>query len=190
MIDNFEAINKMIYWPDDGSIVHVTIVQRSKDGHPRATRYIQDFYIKSESDFEFMYPAIKVICNEYNARAYINPNPKYPEHIIYKIIELCVAKLKNKHYGILDMFGHCADKAITKHRKIWMIDIDERHDEETLNTLINLIRKCKSNHNDPIIDILPTVNGWHIMTNPFSIDDLGGIKLEINKNSSTLLYYP
>lgn len=189
MIDNFDKINDIIFWPNDGSIVHVTIVQRSKDGHPRATRYIQDFYIKSAVDFKFMYPAIKAICNEYNARAYINPNPKYPEHIIYKIIEICVAKLKNKHYGILDMFGHCVNKTITKHGKIWMIDIDDKLYQPELDAILNNIERCRSNHTNTILAVYDTPNGHHILTHPFKVDDLK-IELSINKNSPTLLYYP
>lgn len=207
MIDNFEKIKELLTF-DQHEIYHVSLIQRSKDGNDKSTRIIQDFYIKSLDYFEFIWPGIRSLCELYNARAYINLNGKAPEAILYKLMANGLERLKNKQYSILGMMPHCVAVCNGIGRKVWVVDIDEKISDDQLFSIYTDINSCRSSNTMPthqtikngklitvestgynnVITTINTPNGYHILTLPFNVQELDN-KLEIKKNSPTLLYF-
>ena len=185
MIDNFDKIRPNLHFTGD-VLYHVQIIQRSKDGHTTNTRTIVDFYVHNAAYFEFITSAIKTLCNSYNARAYINLNPKSEESILWKMMDSGMERLKNKQPKPLSLLPHSVSSVNGFGRKVWIVDVDDSNVH--LDDIIYDINKCKSGQQTNAIDVFPTVNGYHILTHPFDLTDLS-LKLEIKKNSPTLLYY-
>ena len=85
-------------------------------------------------------------------------------------------------HGILD---HAVMKSGTEGRRIWVVDVDDQ-DENVLNEYIAKINNARSEHDNNVIDILPTAHGFHLITYPFDFRDIKGV--EIKKEGLTLLY--
>lgn len=188
MIDNFEKIESLLNFE---GVYQLQILQRSKDGHDKSSRMILEWFITSENQFRFLQPAIELVCNEYSARAYINLNPRSPEAILYKTLELGIEKVKNKDYTPLNLTSSAAGKLSGHSRKIWIIDVDNR--EYDLDLICSRIEQCQSGYVKNVINILPTVNGFHILTCPFNLMEFQRDEfpeISIHKNNPTLLYAP
>lgn len=188
MICNFDKIRTLIF--DEGGIYHLQILQRSKDGHDKSSRLVAEWFITSDVHLDFLKPAIIRLCEEYQARAYINLNRKLPEAVIYKMLEGLVDRVKNKTWKPLNLLGHCVDVCNSEY-KVWILDVDSN--EYDLDLIRSRVEQCKSGKTRNVIDILPTVNGFHILTCPFNFQELDlreFPEVTIYKNNSTLLYAP
>ena len=87
-------------------------------------------------------------------------------------------------------------------RKSWIIDIDTKEIEVLIDTS-NEICKCLSsrpnnddnviNDYDNIISVIPTLNGYHIITYPFNLNQIEPYRcknpFDLQKNNPTLLYF-
>lgn len=168
---------------------HVQILQRSKDGHDKATKLVAEWFIGSEQRFNFLIPAMANLCNAYNARCYINLNPKSDESVLWKMLRNSAERLETKSYSPYSMLSSAHDSCNGHGFKRWVIDIDDPFVEvEPLVEQINLCRSATPNKN--VICQIPTKNGVHLITNPFNLSQIqfpSGI--EVKKNNSTLLYY-
>ena len=187
MVNNFDRIRPLLTWSSP-VIYHLQILQRSKDGHDKASRLIAEWFITSERQFDFLRPAIVSLCNEYSARAYINLNGKRPESVIYKMLEGLVERIKNKTYNPLNLLASSVAQC-NSNFKIWIIDVDNF--EYDLNLICSRIEQCRSGMTKNVIDILETVNGYHILTCPFNLQEFtkeGFEDITIHKNNPTVLY--
>jgi hypothetical protein len=183
MIDNFDKITNHLRF--DLGIFHIQIIKRSKDNPNEQTKIITDFYVQNEHYLHFMKPGIISLCKEYNARAYINPNPKREESVLYHLMESALDKIKSKQYKILPLLAHAVDITNANGEKIWIVDIDEK--DSDIEQIVSKINNQRSGYEVTVIDILDTPNGYHILTHPFDQRGLE-MNLEIKKNNNTLLY--
>lgn len=189
MINNFESIWPLLKF--DSGIHHLQILQRSKDGHDKSVRQILEWFITSENQLKFLEPAIISLCDIYTARAYINLNPKSPEQVLYKVLEEGIEKIKNKEYKPLNLLSSAVGKCNGNGVRVWIVDVDTK--EYNLDLLCKRIEQCQSGYTMNVIDILPTVNGFHILTCPFNLQEFNKDEFEeitIHKNNPTLLYAP
>jgi len=189
-IDNFDKILSILNF-DLGSY-HVQVLQRKKDGNVvsnnNQSRTIVEWIVYTEEKLLFLKPAIKNICQEYNARCYVTINPKSSEAVLWKMLENITMRLKNKQYFPSAILPHCHD---TVHgvasTKKWIVDVD--NPEVDINELCNNIEQCRSGHVQRVITIIPSKTGTHIITHPFDLTQIElPAEVEIKKNNSTLLF--
>lgn len=166
---------------------HVQILQRSKDGHDKSSRLVAEWFIGSEQRFTFLFPAMKVLCQTYDARCYINLNPKSDESVMWKILKNTGERLETKAYSPYSIVSSAHDSCNGYGVKRWIVDVDD----PTVNKgeLYSKINNCQSGVLVNTIAEIPTKNGYHIITHPFNLLQLElPIGVEVKKNNSTILY--
>lgn len=196
-IDNFDEIIPLLrgFWETytDPISFHVQVLQRKKDGHQvghnNKIRTIAEWFIYSEQTLLRLKPAIKSLCELYNARCYIAINGKTDEAVLWGIAVTSMKYIKNRQMSFKGMISHVHDTCNGHGIKRWIVDVDDLSiDLEQLISNINLCRSGTPNNN--VICQVPTKNGIHLITRPFDLSQIQlPAKVEIKKNNSTLLYY-
>lgn len=198
-VDNFKLIKSLLKFNNSDEFYFLQIIQRKKDGnnglHVRnGYRLIKSYYIYSVNDLESLEDRIKELCNNNNARAYINMNVRNAKEValtcISKYSELVLNN--NSFMGNNVWESSCGSTRARTYKALWLIDID---DIKLLSTIASIIFSCKHNPEFTFYSV-PTVNGAHIICNGFDtrdfykkLEDNNIGKVDIHKNNPTLLYY-
>ena len=219
VVDNFDLIKGLLKFEDKDDFYFLQIIQRKKDGNdvPSANngyRTIRPYYIKSIEDYEHRIPAIKQLCEQNNARAYITLNVRSAKGLLLSLIRESSTLIDedrcNQCFRILE---HCC--GITPKRGVkrtWIVDVDTKS-EDALRDVSDAVNRCKSankvddEHYDNVIAVIPTLNGFHLITCGFDKSQLSGFLKEtlkgeynddkfieevcgsIKKDNPTLLYF-
>ena len=190
-IDNFKQIHNIMEFDKFGEFYYISIMQRNKDGVKVASshdncRRIRTFYVFSLEEFDKITPFIKEICDNLNARCYIELNRKdifqCQLECIKRLAE-CIEHQTVKSRAIMDsVVGGAPSKD-----KLWMIDVDNHRPggDEYVDDVIDYIGYNKGEMHA----VLPTVNGCHIITSRFDHRKFNFKDAEIKRNAFTLLYY-
>ena len=219
MVDNFDLIKQLLHFDDKDDFYFCQIIQRKKDGNnvPSANngyRTIKTYYLRSIEDYERRIPAIIQLCEQNNARAYINPNVRNANEIALTAIQEFATLIKegraNQGHRIWDHSCGITPKKGVK--KLWIVDVDSKSTDlvAKVNAAIN---RCKSankvgeDHYDNVIAIIPTLNGYHLLTcgfdksqlKEFLEEGLEGMQIpekfieetcgSVKKDNPTLLYF-
>ena len=219
VVDNFELFKGLLKFEDKDDFYFCQIIQRKKDGNdvPSANngyRTIKTYYIRSMEDYERRIPAIKQLCEQNNARAYINPNVRNARGILLTLIKESATLLEEDRCNqCFRLFDHCC--GITPKRgvkKLWIVDVDSKS-EDAVCDVTNAVNRCKSankvddEHYNNVVAVIPTLNGFHLITcgfdrtqlKDFLAQSLAGYKestnlildicASIKKDNPTLLYF-
>lgn len=185
--DNFDICKTRLFTGDE-ALYHVYIVQRSKDGHLKATKSVAHFHVKNGTELEFLKPGIISLCELYNARAYINLNGKLQKPITINILTNITEGLKSNNFQCHNLFYSSMDQVLPRN-KVWVLDCDDT----SINKLENIIKvvngRKTGSTNGAVITALPTPNGFHLLTHPFDKSEFQIPNVEVKTNSPTLLYY-
>ena len=192
-VNNFDKIKNLLKF-DGKSIYLVWLVLRNKDGNTSAkgnnrNRTIKSYYFQDMDHFLEREQEIIDICRIFNCRAYICVNRKPLYNVLFEIEHNVMERIRQSIHGkvptIHGILDHAVMKSGTEGRRIWVVDIDDK-DENVLNDYIDKINNARSEHDNNVIDILPTAHGFHLITYPFDFRDIKGV--EIKKEGLTLLY--
>lgn len=176
VVDNFELIKTLLKFEDKDDFYFCQIIQRKKDGNdvPSANngyRTIKTYYIRSFEDYDRRVPAIIQLCEQNNARAYINLNVRNAKEVALQCskayIDLVLEDRCNQGHRIYD---HCCGITPKKgEKKRWVVDVDTK-DATVIATIVGIVNKCRSAnrvtdeyYNNAIASI-PTANGYHLIT--------------------------
>lgn len=191
MIDNFQQIenfiNKYPGW-EPGYFYFVQILTRSKDGHNKSVRVIKTYYVDSEEWLQEKKDEITKLCEFFNARAYINLNRKSYEKVAFKLNTILAQQLEFGQHRIAYLYDSAVGQ-LNSDYKVWVLDIDDPF--VNLPNLYRFINGLQP-EGDKILDTIETVNGYHILTKPFNVQEFYKIQPKeyvICKNNPTLLYY-
>lgn len=188
MVDNFEKVRKLLQFDNPDEFYYISIMQRNKDGVKVASshdncRRIRTFYVFSLEELDRITPFIKEICDKINARCYIELNRKNifdcQLSCISRLAE-CIKHRTRKSRAIMDSVVAGAPSR----DKWWLVDVDKKKYEP-----VTKVYDYVYEHNGIILNILPTVNGYHIITNRFDHREFKFEDCEIKRNAFTLLYY-
>lgn len=215
IVDNFELIKTLLKFEDKDDFYFCQIIQRKKDGNevPSANngyRTIKSYYIRSFEDYERRIPAIIQLCEQNNARAYINLNVRNAKEVALQCpkayIDLVLEDRCNQGHRVYD---HCCGITPKKgEKKRWVVDVDTK-DATVIASIVGIINKCRSSNRvtneyySNVIASIPTVNGYHLITVGFDKSmfkqylendtnfDEAFIKevLDTKKDNPTLLYF-
>lgn len=212
--DNFELIKNILRFDSKDDFYFLQIIQRKKDGCNvsdscnNGYRVIKSYYIRSITDLDRRRDKIIELCRSNNARAYINLNRRNTKQVALaaakSYIDLVREDRCNQGYRIWD---HCC--GITRDNnsiKYWIVDIDSK-DKDKLQEVISKINLCKSKEplrlpliyeefycgmggetRDNVKYIIPTPNGYHLLTIKFDARPLNKM-YNIKKDNPTILYY-
>jgi len=171
---------------------HVQVLQRSKDGHERATRKVAEWFVSSEDKLEFIMEGIKVLCQAYNARCYINLNPKSDRDVSWKVARSMLERLETSASNPISILSHAHDSVQGNGVKYWVVDVDDL-EKVDVAALTGKINQCQSGYENNVVATLESKSGTHLITVPFDTRQLSlagefAENIEIKKNASTILY--
>lgn len=198
-VDNTALLLMLMDFENENDFYYIEIIKRRKENPDLSKGSIKiiDFFIKSKEDLIKKYGLIKTICEYENARAYISVNKKSFKTLTNELIlKLMKRTINNNGYETYNgTVSNIINSMVNNSIKKWIIDVDFdlQNDkpfdaDELYQTVIKL---QKEGNREPVFDILPTVNGLHVITRPFNLKKFTEKfpNISVHKNGLTLLYY-
>lgn len=189
-IDNFRQIQAYLKEDDVDYLYEVQILRRGKD-HPElpaANWCVKSIYITGRDNLIKHQEEIIKLCEIFQARAYISMNRKSNRKCLKNAVKCFAERLYEGDFKKPEAIWSHAVGTTKSENKWWLIDVDSKN-VELLETIVNYIPQQQPNK--PIIGIIPTIAGYHILCNPFGCSQFD-IQFrdiaEIKKHALTLLY--
>ena len=182
-VNNFDLIRNLLKFEDKDDFYFLQIIQRKKDGNivPAANngyRTIKTYYIRSFEDFDRRKEAIIQLCEQNNARAYINLNVRSAKEVALEAAKAYIDLVREDrcHQGHRVYDHACGVTPKMGVKKKWIVDVDDLTPEQ-VNIICEKICKCRSGRHynaindvyDNIIAQIPTAHGIHIITHGFDV---------------------
>lgn len=196
MIDNFEIISPLLNFSNPQSFYFIQVLKRRKENPELKSNslVLNNYYIYGEGELNKIRERIVEECTKNNARACINLNTLNIEKIamftMQKIVELVI---KGDYKSVKNAYASTCGSHHSEENKRWVVDIDTK-DREIIDgvrgEIESLQAEIKKNQYQILAEI-PTVNGKHLICNPFRLDKFKQKfpKIEVQKNSPTLLFF-
>lgn len=198
IVDNFELIKPLFYFNEANNMFfHCQIVQRAKDHKPNKIkeRTITSYFIKSRDHLDSLKEEIILLCNHYNARAYINILGKdFKELQKLLLVRMCRNVTEDIVQDPKRVINQLAGELKSK-KSLWIIDVDDISTKDDILIWLDKYFKDKnplSSCNLFLHAEIPTVQGCHLIVSPFNSLEFSKSfpNVDIHKNSmGTLLYY-
>jgi hypothetical protein len=200
-INNFHLIKPMLKFESEDDFYFIQILQRKKDhkdgkvnGTNNNSRLVKAYYVYSEEYLDFITPEIIELCKLFNARAGINLNRRSFEKMALQHLKKVTDQIINKSFNkahkaypsVVGAFSNELDKR-------WILDIDypieNNFNGPELSDYINTLQPIKK---QKTIAIIPSKNGFHVITRPFNLKDFKDKypEIEVHKNNPTNLFIP
>lgn len=188
-IDNFKQIQAYLEKDDLVYLYEVQVLRRGKD-HPElpaANWCVKSIYIKGKEDLIKHQEEIIKLCETFQARAYISMNRKSNRKCLENAIKCYAERLYDGDFKKPEAIWSHAVGTTKPENKWWLIDVDSK-DVDLLQKVTEYIPQQAPNK--PIIGIIPTVAGFHVLCYPFNCSqfDAQFKDAEIKKHGLTLLY--
>ena len=203
-IDNFNVVQPLLEFGKD-TYYFVQIIKRRKDigneGMGVSELCLWQRFIDRPETLDRMKQEIQELCTIYNARAYIELNPRSLERwsieLTRKLLDrismqdfTSVQRLPNKVALLEETIKTRGLKVVDRRR--WMLDVDEK-------TTIPIADRWITEQEIRKVATIPTLSGAHIIIESFNYKRAGlklGGKVEtegtcfiLSPTSNTLLYY-
>jgi len=196
MIDNLELIKPLLNFSNPEDFYMLYVLKRKKDqpegerDNHQSVRTIKTYCIESIEHLEKRYEEIKQLCEMFKARAYIHVQKQNHKDVSLNMLATLAERIRdgaNKQQGLFDsVVGQ-----IKTQEKRWIVDIDikEKSFIEEVSTFINV--KCEPIR-DKINGIIPTKNGYHLITDKFNVMTFKEKypDTDVQKKNPTLLFLP
>lgn len=195
MVDNFEQIGKQLAFESDDIYYHLQIIRRGKDhlDLPSANRVIKTYYVCSKESLFELRDEIKSLCGLFQARAYINLNPKSIRKTSLLQLKYLSERIYTGDYKkIWKSWDTCAG-SIKGEQSRWIVDIDIKDWSDYHNNVVKYINCLQPTEvTNKIITYIPTKSGWHLLTTPFNLQQFKQKfpDIDVHKNNPTILYVP
>jgi len=182
MTDNFQRYKELITLcgglPDDnekGNLDRyyvVELMRRGKDNPdlPAANYHFRNYYIYSWRDLDRYEKEIKQVCNLLNLRAYCSVGSKRMSQVALDTLAESARRIAAHDYKrFYSIFESCSGKYLDRSGQLWVVDIGDTKDEQLARDLCQYIRTMESGYDDPVVYVMPTRTGQHIITRPFNL---------------------
>ena len=219
-VNNFKQIEDLIEIKEySNKFLHCQIVARAKDhkgdGKKVKEGAIKTYFIRSAEHLKSVEDEIKLLCDFYGARAYINLATKNFERLNKDLlVELAeMVSTNNLKRNPRRIMNHLAGK-LTSENPIWVVDVDDVSMENDIKEYIYFLfakgnipneqdihpdvlkewdRLSDEPYENYIIARIPTLNGIHLLTRGFNLKAFQEKfpNVDVHKNSmGTVLYVP
>ena len=201
-MNNKELLKDFIINIPKHCVLHLVIIRRKKE-NPDITgqrSIIKDYYISNYDYLESIWEEVVTISELFNARVYLNINPKPYNSIYINLLNICSSALSYNQYRNVNTIISSSVDSATSEDNYFIVDVDSKS-EDFINYIKDKINLCRGNKTR-IIKEVPTINGVHLICNKFDIkmyhrlidedfsDNWKGMQIPlVLKNSNTLLYY-
>lgn len=200
-LNNFWTISPMLRFDNPDMFYFIQIYKRRKDNPDmeRDMEVLGNFYVYTEEQFQRKFQSIRKICDDNNARAYIRLNRRSDRKIALQCLSRLATMIASDQYRIRNIYDSIAGEYHSEEDKSWLIDIDWKDFEDQKSILGNIHSLVedlqRQTGREPRMQIIPTKNGYHLITRPFNLKmldpyRLGGYRFDIHKDNPTILYAP
>ena len=196
MIDNLELIKPLLNFDSEGDFYMLYVFKRKKDqpeyerDNHQSVRTIRTYCIKSIDHLEKRYAEIKMMCEVFQARAYIHVQKQNHADVSLNMMVALAQRIQNGQHEQQGLFDSVVGQLKTLEKR-WVVDVDTR--DETLDREIQLYinTQCEP-FGMKIIANIPTKNGHHLITERFDVMEFRKKypAIDIQKKNPTLLYLP
>jgi hypothetical protein len=196
MINNIEIIKSLLNFSEQGDFYMLYVFKRKKDqpegerDNHQSVRTIKTYCVESIEYLERRYDEIKELCEMFKARAYIHVQKQNHKDVSLNMLASLAERIRDGVSNQKGLFDSVVGQIKTQEKR-WIVDIDTKSKEvvEEVATFINT--KCMPIQ-DKICSIIPTKNGYHLITDKFDVKTFSGKfpDIDIQKKNPTLLYLP
>jgi len=192
-VNNSAKIGTMISFEKD-DFYFLQILKRRKD-NPEMEKdmvVIKNYYVESMDQYIKLIPRIILLCQYENARAYFRLNKRNYKKIGLQMIRRVADHISSgNNKAIKTAFDSICGEYHSDTDKKWIVDIDSI-DNNINDVLFELTNLQLQTEKEPMMEIIPTKNGVHIITRPFNLkkfrETFSGI--DVHKDNPTILYCP
>ena len=196
MIDNIELIKPLLNFENEGDFYMLYVFKRKKDqpegerDNHQSVRTVKTYCVESIEYLEKRYDEIKQLCEMFKARAYIHVQKQNHKDVSLEMMIGLAEKIKNGQHNQKHLFDSVVGQ-IKTHEKRWIVDVDTK-DETELNAIKFAINKFCNPEGDKVHSIIPTKNGYHLITDRFDVMEFKKHfpEIEIQKKNPSLLFLP
>ena len=185
-VNNFQYIEKFLQPTNENDFWFAQIIKRKKDNPDmnRSERIIKSYNIKDYKHLIHFKEEIQLLCNYHNARFYLNLNVRDLKLCHIRLIQALMNNIAQDTYSSIyskvdSIFGSTTSPGRTKY---WIADINEDD-----IALVNDLKDAIDDNNGKKSLVLKTLNGYHIICEPFNREEI--VFKEIKINSPTLIYF-
>jgi len=196
MIDNIELIKPLLNFSEPGDFYMLYVFKRKKDqpegekDNHQSVRTIKTYCIESVEHLEKRYDEIKQLCEMFKARAYVHVQKQNHREVSLNMMVALAQRIQDGNHKQKGLFDSVVGQIKTLEKR-WIVDIDTKNKEvvEEVATFINT--KCRPVQ-DKICSIIPTKNGYHLITDRFDVKTFKETypEIDIQKKNPTLLFLP
>jgi len=196
MIDNIELIKDLLNFENEGDFYMLYVFKRKKDqpegerDNHQSVRTIKTYCVDSIEYLEKRYDEIKQLCEMFKARAYIHVQKQNHKDVSLEMMVSLAERIRNGQNIQKGLFDSVVGQ-IKTYEKRWIIDVDTK-DETELNAVKFAINKVCNPEGDKVHSVIPTKNGYHIITDRFDVMEFKKHfpDTDIQKKNPTLLFLP
>jgi hypothetical protein len=200
MINNLELIKPLLNFENEGDFYMLYILKRKKDqpegerDNHQSVRTIKTYCVDSIEYLETRMDEIQQLCETFKARAYIHIQKQNHKDVSLEMMVTLAEKIRNGQHNQKNLFDSVVGQLKT-YEKRWVVDVDTRGGLYLLKTK-TVINECCKPTGDKIHAVIPTKNGYHLITSRFDVMEFNrlmsveGEVPDIQKKNPTLLYYP
>ncbi len=201
MINNLDIIKPLLKFENKNDFYFIQVLQRSKE-HPdlgKNNYLIKPFYIFSIEDLDKKWDEMVLLSNTFNARTYIHLNRRNSYDIALDLMEDLAHNIKSNHLNYLSKSYQSVCGKYKGGDKSWVIDVDflmgkriPSIDDKLRDKICETLATIQPIGQTKIIAMIPTKNGYHLITNRFDSKKFKEQfpNIDIHKNNPTLLYCP
>jgi hypothetical protein len=191
-VNNFDTIRDFILKNQKADHFYfLQIIKRRKENEdmPAGQRVLKSYYINDVEYLDRKKEDILKLCEDNNARAYINLNIRSYEKVSIQMIKYLADAVYGKQFeNCKNAFEKIAGRNNADEDKKWILDVDMK-DQKLISEITAFIQTQRP-EGDKVTLILETKSGYHILCKPF---DPRGLKekypeIEIKKDNPTILY--
>ena len=196
MIDNLEIIKQLLNFREEGDFYFLMVLKRKKDqpegerDNHQSVRTIKTYCVESIEYLEKRYDEIKGLCEIFNARAYIHVQKQNHKDVSLDMMVALAERIKNGQHKQKHLFDSVVGQLKTREKR-WVVDIDTK-DVEELNAVKFAINKYCNPNGDKVEAVIPTKNGYHLITDRFDVLEFKKHfpEIDIQKKNPSVLYIP
>ena len=201
MINNFNQIRELLDFSNPDTYYFLQILKRRKD-NPDMDKdmiVIDDIFIYSMEQFNRMENEIITTCNAHNARAYFRLNKRSLKKTAMQMLKRVTDLIISENYkSVKNAYSSVSGEFHSDEDKKWLVDIDNFDNTKLGESLRahamwqNLEILQKETGREPMMEIIPTKNGIHIVTRPFNLQKFKQLypDRDVHKDNPVILYCP
>lgn len=202
MINNIDIIKPLLNFEKKGDFYMLYVLKRKKDqpederDNHQSVRTIKTYCIESIDHLDRRYNEVMQLCEMFKARAYIHVQKQNHFDVSLNMMVALAQRIQDGNVNQKGLFDSVVGQIKTQEKR-WIIDIDTQS-IHVRNMMVNIIESVRPTDNGSKIEsIIPTKNGYHLITKRFDVKGFGeklkerGEEIpDIQKKNPTLLYYP